>query len=254
MNDPHVVALHYEIGHAAWIDYSRAGPFDLREGAFDVHVEDGRVRFTLKTHFATVSDARSVVEDYVRSWELHALLTGGPGTFEFRFDRADVEDRSPTPGVDSVAARPIRFAITMSKPQVTVSPPNYPAPPATPLGRSPDVQSMLRRYVGYREGREPLTGMANFCLTVLESAAGSRRAASQRFGISMRVLCRVGVLCDSKGGDDARKAKGRDHPLTQHDEQFLQLVVRVMIRRAAEFAHDPNVSFELLTTSHLPGD
>ena len=254
MNDPHVVALHYKIEHGSSVDYSRAAPFEVNEDAFDVRVEDGRVRFTMKAVFATESDARSGVEDYVRSWELHALLTGGPAMFELRFDGADIEDLDPTPGVFSGAARPIRFAITMSKPQVTVSPPNYPAPPATPLGRSPDVESMFRRYVGYREGREPLTGMANFCLTVLESAAGDRRVASQKYGISKRVLNRVGVLCDSKGGNDARKAKGRDHPLTQHEEQFLQQVVRVMIRRAAEFAHDSNVSFDLLTTSHLAED
>ena len=95
--------------------------------------------------------------------------------------------------------------------------------------------------------------MAQFLLTVLEAAAGNRSAASQRYGISNRVLDRVGVLCDSKGGDDARKAKGRDHPLTQQEKQFLEEVVRAMIRRAAEFAHDPDVSFVPLTASDFPG-
>ena len=252
MNDPHVVSLLYEIEHTASVDYSKAEAFEHCEDAFDVQVEDGRARFTMKTHFATESDARGFVEDYIRSWELHALLTGGPGTFKLRFDRANIEDRSPTTGVVSLAAGPIRLAITLGKPQVTVSPPSYPSPPATHLGYNDDVESMLRRYVAYREDPRRLTEMSNFCLSVLVDDAGNRRAASQRYGIAKRVLDRVGVLCDSKGGDDARKAKGRDYPLTQHEKQFLEEVVRAMIRRAAEFAHDPNVSFELLTTSYFP--
>ena len=252
MNDPHVVALHYRIEHAAGVDYSKACPIDLREDAFDVHVEDGQVRFSMKTHFATERDARRVVEDYVWSWELDGLLKGGPGRFKLRFDRADIEDRSPTPGVISVAARPITVTWRISEAQGTVLPPNYPSPPASPLGRSPDVESMCRRYVDYRQGRELITGMANFCLTVLEAAAGGRSAASQRYGIANKVLGRVGSLCDSKGGDDARKAKGLQHPLTQQEKQFLEQVVQAMIRRAAELAHNPKVSFRQLTLGDFP--
>ena len=180
MNDPHVVVLHYKIDHASWVDYSGAGAFDRREDAFDVHVEDGHVHFTMKTHFATERDARCLVEDYVRSWELHAVLEGGPGTFRLRFDWADIEDRSPTLGVVSLAARPITATVTMSKAQLTVSPSTYPSPPATSLERSPDVESMLRRYLRYFEDRDRLPEMANFCLTVLVASAGGRGAPTRR--------------------------------------------------------------------------
>ena len=252
MNDPHVVALHYKIDHASWVDYSGAGAFDRREDAFDVHVEDGHVHFTMKTHFATERDARCLVEDYVRSWELHAVLEVGPDMFRLRFDWADIEDRSPTLGVVSLAARPITATVTMSKAQLIVSPSTYPSPPATSLERSPDVESMLRRYLRYFEDRERLPEMANFCLTVLVASAGGRAAASQRYGIAKRILNRVGILCDSKGAEDARKAKGREHALTQEEKQFLEHVVRAMIRRVAELAHDPGASFRQLTSDEFP--
>lgn len=252
MNDPHVVALHYKIEHAASIDYSNASGFDLHEDVFDVNVENGHVRFSMNDHFATEQAARQVVEDYVWSWRLHTLLKSGPGRFKLRFDRAEIEDRSPTPGVVAVSARPVNVKFKISKAQVTISPSNYPSPPATPLRGNPDVESMRRRYVDFLQNREPLTGTANFCLTVLEAAAGCRLAALQRYGIAKSVLGRVGYLCDSKGGDDARKAKGRKHPLTQQEEQFLIQVVQAMIRRAGELAYNPNMSFKQLTRNDFP--
>lgn len=63
MNDPHVVALHYEVEHASSIDYSNAEPLELRLDAFDVRVEERRVQFSMKHHFATERNARNVVED-----------------------------------------------------------------------------------------------------------------------------------------------------------------------------------------------
>ena len=252
MNDPHVVALHYKIEHDSWVNYSRANPFDLHEDVFDLHVEDGFVTFTMKVHCGTEAEARSLVDDYARSWELHSTLAVGPGGFRLRFHHSDIEDRSPTPGVVSLRAQPITVTVELGNPELTVSPSGYPLPPAVRLGHDPDVEAMLRRYLRYREDPDRLAEVANFCLTVLMAAAGDRAAASQRYGIAISVLSRVGKLCDAKGGGGARKARGLQHPFSQNEMQFLDQVVRAMIRRAAEFAHDPNASFEQLTASEFP--
>ena len=66
MNDPHVVALHYEVEHASSIDYSSAEPLELHYDAFDVRVEERNVWFSMKHHFATERDARDAVDDYIR--------------------------------------------------------------------------------------------------------------------------------------------------------------------------------------------
>ena len=254
MNDPHVFALHYSIEHAASIDYSMAAPDDFHERAFDIHVENKDVRFTMKVHFATEHDARHAVEDFIHGWELDATLGHGPNAFKLRFNYADIRDRSPTPGVVSARGKPIEVDITLSKAQGMVSPPRYPSPPSTGLKRSPDVESMLNRYVGYCQGKEPLTGMAYFCLTVLTASTttGARQTAAHDYQIDRSVLDRLGELSSSKGGTGARKAEGVHQELTPEEHRFVEEVIKTIIRRAAELAHDPNTCLKQITLSHLP--
>ena len=97
--------------------------------------------------------------------------------------------------------------------------PQYPPPPAG-LKLCPDVQTMYNRYMDYRLGREPLTSMANFCLNMLESSIKTnsktkrRNVAAEMYGIKSEVLYRIGYLCAEKGGQQARKASGKDNDLT----------------------------------------
>ena len=243
MNDPHVVALNYKIEHASWVDWSRAEPLQLQEHAFHVRVEDKRVRFAMKEHFATEAEARSAVQDYMDAWELDAALARGPNSFKLRFVQSEIVDRNLTPGAFHVHAGSATFTISTSVAQGTVSPASYPAPPSRGLRRSPDVASMYFRYVGYREGREPLASMAYFCLDVLLASTGKHHgrlpAAAKRYGISQPVLKRLANLSSNRGGAAARKAEGRSRDLTQQERQFLKQAVTTIIRRAAEVAHDP---------------
>ena len=162
MNDPHVVALHYNIDHDPSIAFDKAKPLDHRETAFDVRVEDKKARFTFKEHHATAKAARAAVEEFIRAWEFEAALQRGANAFTLRFHHADIEDRNPTPGAITARALPATFSFRTSKAIGVVSPPSYPSPPSIPLKVSPDVQSMHDRFLRYLEGRETLTGMAYF--------------------------------------------------------------------------------------------
>ena len=133
MNDPHVVALHYEIDHGTEFDYSKAAPLDVGHDVFDVRVEDSCVRFSMNEHFATERDARSAVDDYIRGWELDAALQRGPNAFKLRFCRSEIEDRHPTPGVICVDAGPVRWNFAVSAAQITIAPGAYPKPPSARL-------------------------------------------------------------------------------------------------------------------------
>ena len=251
MNDPHVVALNYRIEHASWVDWSRAEPMHLHQNAFDIRVEDKRVRFAMREHFATEGEARNAVEDYIDAWELDAALTRGPNAFMLRFVRSEIEDRNPTPGAYHVNAGPARYMISASAAQGTVSPASYPPPPSKGMTRNPDVGSMYLRYVGYREGREPLAAMAYFCFDVLLASTGKRQgrlpAAAKHYAISQPVLNRIANLSSNKGGAAARKAEGRLRNLTQQETKFLEQAVTTIIRRAAEVAHNPRASLQTIT-------
>ena len=189
---PCVKALHYIVEHDPSIDYSRAEALSRQEAFFDFSVQDGKVCFTMKQRHATEEDALDAVSAYIAAWEFEAGLKHGPNSFRLRFEYADIEDRNPTPGKVSLRPRPDRFHIMTGEVQVTVGKPHYPSPPPTAVMLSPDVRSMYDRYLGYREGREPLPSMTYFCLTVLEipwgSGRGARKLAANHYRIDKTLL------------------------------------------------------------------
>ena len=242
MNDPHVVALHYRIEHGPdIIDWSRASPLDKEEDSFRVQVENRRVRFELKEHYASAKEARSAVEDdYIRNWEFVVGLERGPNAFRLRFDHSEIVDRKPPPGPP-----PLSLHVRTRSPTVRVNlapptPPSFPEPPPVAIKRSPDVDSMYHRYLGHLEGREPLPGMAYFCLTVLLQMGGGPANAARHFGVSNNVLDRIRTLSAYKGGTGARKEDGRDAPYTPEDERFLKSAIKTLIHRAAEVESGPH--------------
>ena len=122
------------------------------------------------------------------------------------------------------------------------------------IKRTPDINSMYHRYLGYRGGKEHLPSMAYFCLIVLESMAGRakkrterRQAVAEKFRVAVDVLKRVGDLSSEAGGPAARKETGLHQRYAPNDETFLRTAIQHMIFRAAEVAHDPDVPRELIT-------
>ena len=212
MNDPHVVALLYQIEHGRGVDYGEAKPIDHEERGFRVEIENEQVCFEFKEHYETRDAARKAIEDYIRVWEFDASLREGPNHFKLRFKGAHIEDRKPTPGVMDTSA-----SITSGVPKVSVmaavSKP-YPSPPSSGLKLIPDVQTMYDRYMGYLQDREPLASMGYFCLTILERSTKKkstekkkcRELASEMYRIELEVLDKIGHLSSERGGQQARKA------------------------------------------------
>ena len=255
MNAPHVVALNYRIEHHSSVDYDEATPLDHSEDAFEVHVERNNVRFAMKRHYATKSEALEAVEGYILAWEHLAALQYGPNEFKLLFDGAEIEDRDPTPGVVYAIAKPLRVKVSLGEPTVLVSKGSYPQPPSTRMEFSRDVKLMFDRYVGYRSRRGYLADLANFCLTILEKSVQTneaRKAAAKHYNIQRKVLSEIARLCSHKGGAEARKAQGVNQDLSGQERQFLEEAVKAIIRRAAEVAAEPNGSRDTILLSDLP--
>ena len=258
MNDPHVVALLYQIEHDRGVDYGEAKPIDHEVTGFRVEIANEQVCFEFKEHYDTKDAARKAIEDYIRVWEFDASLGEGPNHFKLRFKRARIEDRKPTPCVMDTSV-----SITSGVPKIsvmaTVSKP-YPSPPSSGLKLIPDVQTMYDRYMGYLQDREPLASMAYFCLTILERSTKKksnekktcRELASEMYGIELEVLNKTGHLSSERGGQQARKASGKDNDLTYQDRRFLEEAIKAVIRRAAEKAHAPDIDLQEISLSDLP--
>ena len=162
MNDPHVVALHYRTEHVPdVVDWSRAAPMDKEEHRFRMRAANGRVRFELKEHCASEEAARFAVEtDHIRNWEFVVGLERGPNAFTLRFDHSEIVDRKPPPGPPRLIAHARLGGLTARTNLAPPTPPAFPEPPPASIRRSPDVDSMYRRYLGHLDGKEPLSRMA----------------------------------------------------------------------------------------------
>ncbi len=261
MNDPHVKALIYRINHGDTIDYSKAERLERDEPEFRLTVEDRNARFEFKEHFGTEERAREAIGHYIRNWEFDATLKfGRPDSFRLEFVKAEIIDRNPLPGSVRVAGKLEIRGFGSSKLTLSVS--EYPAPP-TDIALSPEAETMYHRYMVYRQRREPLTGMAYFCLSMLEDPpAGSsrerkingnkRKVAAKKYRIDANVLNKIGELSSERGGVDARKREGTDLPLSSAERNFLDRAVKAIIRRVAEWEHAPSNNLPELSWSDLP--
>ena len=254
MNDPHVVALLYRIEHGNTVDYSEAEPLVQDEPLFRLEVKDNQARFELKEHYATEEEARNAIGNFIGNWESHASLERGPDTFRLEFERGEIIDRNPIPGKSNLRATaslgPLKASVSLS-----IVVPNYPTPPSGVNFNDPDVQTMYHRYIGYRQGNEPLPGMAYFCLHFLESLSGQknnlRKAAAQKYQIDEAVLRKIGELSSKKGGQNSRKADGVGKDFTTEEHTFLERAIMKIIRRVAEKAANPEDDLPEITLSTL---
>jgi len=259
VHDPHVETLVYRVVHSDDLDYSKAKPEtwddDVRFRIVLVKPDSGTgraiVRFEMKEHHATEDAARTVVEPTARAWSLSALLKDGPGAFDLEYDHTELIDRAPSKGRSLNLSAGI-YAVTGMDAQLTIGRKAYPSPPAD-LAVNPDIQMMAYRYTNYREDREPLAGMANFCRTVfLMSANGQESRVAKSHKIEREVLAALTILSTERGGRDARKAEGRDQEHSRAERQWVEEVILALIRRAAEYEYDPNGSFHTIRMSDFP--
>ncbi len=251
MNDPHVEALIYLIEHDSTVSYEDAEPIEIDRPDFCLKVEDGRARFELKEHYATAGEARDALQPFVDQWAFEETLRIGTGQFALRFDRSEIKDRNPTPGVHSVAAGPVRFHFTVSAATVTVSR-QYPRLPSeAPMDiHNCHVQRMFEQYMDYRAGQR-LTVIAQVCCEEFETFRDELKDAAGRLKVSHNVIREVRKIANNKGGQQARHASAIDHPLTQYEVRFLEKAVVAMIIRAAKVAANPDQHMDKINLGNL---
>lgn len=260
MNDPHVKTLYYRIVPGSHVDYEKAPAVIEDTEHFKMYVDGEKVRFDMKVHCSTVNEARKLTDEYLRLWNILISLEHNPGDLNFKYQDADIIDLSPSP-IDSqnirLSVHNTVHAITSMDAVLHLSHNTYPSRPER-FCLSPDVEKMYLRYKNYRQGREPLTTMANVCLTLLQASTGSknkqREKAAEKYRIDKTVLSKLGELCDRGSQAEARKApkKGSFVPLTEKEKQWIETVIKAIIRRAGEVAYDSKAKLNLLTMSDFP--
>ena len=254
MNDPHVVALIYDIEHDSTIDYSQALPLTKELDAFTVKIDNGQVRLEPKEDYASAADARASADDLIRNWELDVALRIQPGRFNLVFNRPEIIDRSPTPGIAQISVHG-RSGKPYARVSVKSMPRTYPEPPChVTLGHDDDVVVLLlNRYRNYRDGKEPLASMAYFCSTMLNEYLSTGERRGDKLKISGKVQRAINRLSSRQGGQmGARKWDAITIELDACELSFLEQAVRLIIRRVAEVARDETRQLRTITLADLP--
>jgi hypothetical protein len=211
----------------------------------------------MREHFPAVEEARRVVEDFLRSWEIKTELDSGRDELRFQFEDSHVIDRDPLPPGDPKKV-PLSGTIVITvktSAKLHKIRRNYPDPP-TFFKVTPDVETLWQRYNNYLDGKEPLPSMAYFCLTLIENKAGGkkkRKLAAKLFLIEKAILERLGDLTANKGNaETARKVpeKGSITALNEKEKKWIEAVVKIFIQRMGELANIQTA--KLITMTDLP--
>jgi hypothetical protein len=228
-NSP-IMTLHYSVQANDKVSYLKlcAAHFERAEASFQL--SDNKLTCKMKGHFASPENARAVVEPVLRAWEVATDLQRSRGELRFSFVGADIIDEHgvvvcPVSAPSGTSARMDPLPITRTE---------YPEPPSGSFRLNAEARTILHRYEGYLEQREPLQAMAYFCLTVLEGKGHhKRRNAADKYNIDIAVLDMIGNLTTEHGDDlNARKASAA-RPLTPAQQTWLEAAVKKLILQLA---------------------
>src|SRR5262245_24170856 len=156
MRNPHVVALYYRLETDSSLIFDHPRPYDYDTNEFTLRLADGVLTSTMKGHYASVEEARAVVDPLLRDWELHVALPRGKQIMHFVFQKPELIDLDPPPHGTSQVVQLTGIISVRVGDQATIvlTQPHYPDLP-TRFTASPDVETLWNRYEGYKQGREP---------------------------------------------------------------------------------------------------
>jgi len=204
-------------------------------------LESDQLRCELKVHVGTSEQARSLLDPIVRDWEIEVELGRSRGELRFVYENAEIIDRTPpTPGTirgHVMVLQQGAYLVSTGNVSFHVTRKKYPDPPMG-FHLTPDAESILLRFRGYQDGREPLLSMTYFCLTVVESAAAGpnhRSSAAKLFGIKKDVLHKLGNLTTNCGDRaSARKAHSNSRPLTDREREWIEATIKQLVLRLCD--------------------
>jgi hypothetical protein len=265
MNSPHVKALYYNVIYAKDIDYENCAPLFENKDEFEFSLNQKSAVFAMKKHCATIEEAKSIVEEYLRDWDILIGLEQDPNDLQLKFSHADIIDQAPSMCAQNEINLQTHCSISdhghgSDTVLVHKSRVKYPSFPKD-FHASLDVETMYLRYKSYRQGRETLTSMAYMCLTILDASSGGRENAKKQrenagkqYNIEHKVLDTLGKLTAKGGPEDARKSpkNGIYNPLLPQELAWIESAIKAIIRRAGEYAYNPKSKLRQITLKDFP--
>jgi hypothetical protein len=229
MENSYVEKLYYQL----YLDNNSAiYPLHEETDDFRLILDKKTVIFEMKKNCASLQEAKIIAEDYIKKWRIFTNIDGyGLNHPELTFVKADMtDDHASAHLMTTQTEEKITSLTRLSLPQ------NFFV--------SPEVESMYLWYKAYQQKYKTVSSMAYMCLAIFELSAGGRRQASKRYKISKSILKKLSMLC-------VLEVEQVPMTLTPQEENWIVDVVKVLIKRAGEWAYDPSASFEKVTLENL---
>ena len=264
MNDPHVEKLIYKLIVGENVDYERATPLSEETNDFIMKIIKNNVVFEMKTHCATLEEAKLVVKSYIKAWEIVIGLEYSPDELCFKFENAKIIDRKPFNGKGIIAAAgTFRLSATVNA-TLQVKRKKYPSPPKDFIV-SPLLERIYARYKEFRLGREKILPMGYLALNTIENFAkekskesnqqNKRELAAEYFKIDKEVLDYLGQLTSEHGDEmEARKSGvGGEFPkpLKPNETEWIDAAIKRIIYQIGQHKYN-SINLKQLTMTDLP--
>lgn len=226
-----------------------------------MELADDKVTFRMKKHYSSEESARQAVDKFLRSWELDYALRHDDNTRKiyFSFQHLKIIDRKPSATPTSGTKHELS-AHSRDRPSatatgaLTITENDYPQPPSDFIADS-DVRIMWNLYEGYLDGRDRLMPMAYSCLSRLEFRASGRKRVETMYRVEDTVLRKLGHLTANVGDEvSARKltSQSEHRSPTPAEVEWIKEVLKRLIRRAGEYAANPEKQWPQIKMSDLP--
>jgi hypothetical protein len=251
MNDKQVVELYYKLKTIESVNFKSPPPIEDETDSFNYSLNNGKLTIKFKQPCSSVEEAKNLIDDFLRSWEIDDALRNGGRRFKFELYDAKIIDPN-NPNATIIYTQGINFTLGGSG-ELNFIYPCYPNPPNL-FKISPDVITLWQRYEEYLNNHEPLQSMANACRTFIISLTGNKKAAENKFSIDIGVLRKLGELtAESRGNKkNVRKFKSgvSPRPLSPIEIEWIKAALMAIIRRVGEI--DAAASLRIITMNDLP--
>lgn len=251
MRDPHVVSLHYRLVPASTVSYS-APMLEHEAPEFRMRLSESKIIFEMKHHYSATEEAQTVVERFLRAWEISALIDPGD-EIAFEFENAELVDRDPPPPERTESGGIIHSAHMHAVVRATatlhakITRGSYPRLPQ--FEATPQAEMMDYYYRRFKQGRERLSVVGYSILEGLYHYGGGKKNTPEKYNISPEVLRKLAALTSNKGGREESRKQPHSPPFTHVERVWIETTIKRLIEHADEArAHQ----LPMLTMADLP--
>jgi hypothetical protein len=232
---PRVTCLEYFIRVPDWIKLVAGLSEKSSIGPFDYSFARDEAMFLPALRFATVEEARAVLDPMLEAWRIQTIITQNY-SMSFRYMAHELAMQPPQPGAAPITRRSRPSAPTNFRVSADID--RYPPPPSH-WGMDECTRDLVAHYEESSNDRTLLMH-AYAMVTRVEYEHRSLPGAAKKLAVSLNVLKWIKTMASERTlGGRARKYTRKSpplEPLAADELEALNWIIRELVNRSAKLA------------------